>query len=101
MTLDEALLDAHCIVGYDTNALVDAVIAGVPAFNLGPCAVAPVALQDLSKIESPIYPDRKQWVANLCYSQWTLDEMRSGLCWEMLQEQQEETELPKRKRNCK
>jgi hypothetical protein len=97
MTLEEALLDAHCIVGYDTNALVDAVIAGVPAFNVGPCAVNPVALQDLSRIESPIYPERKQWCYNLAYNQFTLDEMKSGLCWEMLQEQEEETELPKRK----
>jgi hypothetical protein len=98
MTLDEALLDAHIIIGYDTNAMVDAVIAGVPAINLGPSAVSPVALQDLSRIESPIYPDRRQWAYNLTYNQWSLDEMRSGLCWQMLQEQKEETELPQRKR---
>lgn len=99
MTLKEALLDAHCIVGYDTNAMIDAVIAGIPAFNLGLSAVAPVALQDLSRLENPIYPDRKQWVANLAYNQWTLDEMKSGVCWEMLQNQKEETELYQRKRN--
>ena len=86
MLLDEALTDCHAIVGFDTNALIDSVVAGVPSFNLGNSAVAPVALQDLTRIESPIYPDRRQWARNLAYNQWTLDEFRDGTAWESLQE---------------
>ena len=84
MTLDEALLDCHAIIGYDTNALVDSIIRGTPCFNMGHSAVNSVALQDLCKIESPVYPSRRQWAHNLAYSQWTLDEFRSGVCWDML-----------------
>ena len=86
MTLEEALTDCHAIVGYDTNALVDAITMGTPAFNLGNSAAAPVALQDLSKIESPIYPDRRQWARNLSYNQWTLEEFKSGFAWQTLNE---------------
>jgi hypothetical protein len=86
MLLEEALTDCHAIVGFDTNALIDAVIAGVPAFNLGNSAVSPVALQDLSRIESPVYLDRRQWAKNLSYNQFTLDEFKSGYAWQMLNE---------------
>ena len=100
LTLEEALLDAHCIVGFDTNALVDAVISGIPAFNLGRSAVQSVALQDLSKIESPIYPDRKPWAYALAYNQFTLKEFRDGTCWRILNENLDNNkEVVRRTRN--
>lgn len=98
MTLDEALLDCHAIIGYDTNALIDAVLAGTPAFNMGNSAVAEVALQDLSQIESPAYPDRKQWCYNLAYNQFTLDEFRDGTAWRLLNEE-DNTPIKQRKRD--
>ena len=99
MTLDEALMDCHAMIGYDTNAMVDAIIAGIPCFNLGPSAVAPVALQDLKQIESPVYPDRRQWAYNIAANQWTLNEFRNGTCWRMLQENADNnTPLVQRKR---
>lgn len=99
MTLGEALLDCHAIVGYETNALVDAVIAGTPAFNLGYSAIHPIALQDLSRIESPIYPDRRPWTWALAYNQWTLDEFKDGTCWRMLKENENnDKEYRQRKR---
>lgn len=85
-SLKMTLANAHCIVAYNSNALVDAVLEGVPVFYTGPSCVAPVGLSDLSKIDNPITPDREQWAANLAASQWTLEEMNSGLCWKDLNE---------------
>jgi len=84
MTLEEALDDAHCIVGHTTKALADAILMGVPAFNLGESCTHAVALQDLSRIEQPAYPDRRQWAYNLSYQQFTLEEIENGTAWRML-----------------
>ncbi len=85
-SLQQTLKDAHCIVAYNSNALVDAVLYGVPVFHMGPSCVEPVGSTDLSTIDNPVTPDREQWAYNLAGSQWTLEEMRSGKCWEELNE---------------
>ena len=84
LTLEEALRDAHCVVGHCSNALVEAVLMGVPAFNLESCAVSAVALQDLSMVEEPRRTDRRQWAYNLAWAQFTLDEFRDGTAWKAL-----------------
>lgn len=94
MTLDEALQDCHAVVSYDSNAVVDAVIKGIPGFTLGQCGANAVTLSDLSKIENPIYPKRKQWLQNLSYNQWDFEEFKDGTCWRMLQENQERNKVP-------
>ena len=58
---------------------------GVPVFAAGPCAASTMALPDLTRIETPIYPDgRAAWAAALAGHQWTIDEMRAGLAWHAL-----------------
>lgn len=80
--LAEALRDCWALVTYMSNAAVEAVLAGVPVFCLGPCAARTMGLSDLSLIESPIRPDgREQWAWNLASNQWTLSEIASGECW--------------------
>ena len=86
LTIGTTLKGAHCVVAYNSFAMVEAILHGIPAFHTGPACVAPVALSDLSKIETPIYPERLQWASNLAYNQWTLEEMRNGTCWRMLNE---------------
>jgi len=83
--LDEHLADCWAVVTHSSNVAVDAIVRGIPAFVLGQSAAAPVALSDLSRIESPLrYEDRLHWAARLAANQWTLDEMRSGQCWQEL-----------------
>lgn len=85
--LQEDLQNAWALVTHSSNAAVEAAMAGVPVFATDQCGASRVALSDVTKIEKPIRPDdREEWLSVLAANQWTLDEMRSGLCWRMLQE---------------
>ena len=81
----EALDGAWALVTFMSNAAVEAAMAGIPVFALGPCAARAIGRTELSRIESPIYPERHQFAANLLAQQWTLDEMADGTCWRALQ----------------
>jgi hypothetical protein len=76
---------AHCVVTYNSNAGVDALLRGVPVFahDIGSMCWA-VANKSLLSVDVPNRPDRTQWLNDLCYTQWTLDEMRSGEAWRHL-----------------
>ena len=78
--------NCHALVTHSSNAAVDGVIAGVPAFSTYVSGVSPVALSDLSKIEDPIYPDRRQWLYSLAYQQFTLEEFSNGTAWSIVKE---------------
>jgi len=76
------LNDCWAVVTHSSNVAIEAIVRGVPAFVTGQSAAAPVALSDLSRIESPLrYEDRLHWAARLAANQWTMDEMRDGTCW--------------------
>ena len=83
--LVDDLAKAHCCVTFNSNSAVEAAIAGVPviAYDEGSMAYT-IAGHDWRDVEDPPKPDRKQWLYDLCYTQWTLDEMREGLAWRPL-----------------
>jgi len=82
------LIDCWAVVAHSSNVAVDALLLGVPVFVTDRCGARRCADTDLSHIESPRMPDdREEWAATLAAQQWTLEEMRSGLAWRMLQEQ--------------
>jgi len=89
VSLHVDLQNAWALVTHSSNAAVEALIAGIPVFCTDPCAAQCMGLTDITKIETPIYPDdRVRWASVLANNQWTLDEMSNGLCWEMLKEQE-------------
>lgn len=76
-----ALRNCHAVVSHHSNAAVDALIEGYPSFCMDGVA-ASMSLQDLSRIEKPLYPDgREQWMADIAYCQWTPAEMAMGAPW--------------------
>lgn len=81
--IERDLQDCWAVVTYSSAAALDALIAGVPVFSLATFSAAyRMGLSDLSRIESPAYPeDREPFLWNLAAQQWTLDEMASGLAW--------------------
>lgn len=83
--LSEVIANAHCVVTFNSNSAVEAVIDGVPvfAFDQGSMALA-VANTDWDAINDPVLPDRRQWLNDLTYTQWTPAEMREGLAWKHL-----------------
>ena len=74
----EAITNLHAVVTHNSTAGVDSCIRGIPTFNTSDLALSwPVANKDLTKIETPEYPDRKQWVHDLGYKLWSEKEIRA------------------------
>ena len=83
----EALNNCHAVISHNSTATIDSCIRGVPTFVTSDLAICwPVANTDLLKIESPIYPDRTQWVYDLGYKQWTEKEIKDGTVFKRFKE---------------
>ena len=82
--LDEGIF---ATVAFNSIAALESVIYGVPSFVTVPCAASPLALSDLTKINSPYYPDEslvKQQCHSLAYGQFTTEEIENGTAYEIL-----------------
>lgn len=89
-TLQEALDDdVFALVTFNSVAAIESVFHGIPAFTLAPAnAASPVALQDLSKINEPYYPDKDKlyaWGCHLAYGQFHVSEMKNGSVFKILE----------------
>ena len=86
-TYDDFNLDfQNCwaVVSWSSNPGPQAVIAGIPAF-VGPDSLAyDVANIDLAHIESPHMPSRENWLVRYAHTEWTVDEIRSGIPFKRL-----------------
>ena len=86
--LDYDLRDCHAVVVNHSNLAIDALIGGVPVFTRVGCVATPMGLQDLTKIESPYYPeDRYQWLCDVCYCQYNLEEISEGMLIKYLEKE--------------
>ena len=75
----EALNNCHAFITHNSTASVDSCIRGVPTFVTSDLALCwSVANKDLTKIASPEYPDRGQWVNDLGYKLWSVKEIKDG-----------------------
>lgn len=84
-TLAEDLENAWAVVTFNSNAGVDAAIAGIPVFVADVGAMAlPVANTILDAVGRPKTPERAEWAASLAYAQWEISELKSGGCWKHL-----------------
>lgn len=82
--LQADLRDAHAAVGWTSNALTEAACAGVPVYPMsGGAMCTPVGCFDFTKIDNNVEcVDRKQWLYDLAYSQWTKEEILNGRAFE-------------------
>jgi len=80
------LVNAWAVVVYSSIAGVQAVLEGVPCFALNTeSSAVNFGINDLSLIENPVKPDNREQLAwALADNQWTLDEIRSGITWEVV-----------------
>jgi hypothetical protein len=91
-TLQQALdNDVFALVTFNSVAAIESIFYGIPAFTTAPANAAdPVALQDLSQIEKPYYPDNDKlyaWGCHLAYGQFHISELKSGKAKTMIEEQ--------------
>lgn len=80
---------AFLIVTHGATSAMEAVIGGVPAICMGECVATPVTRSDVASepVNNPWFPGdklRRQWANAMAYTQFTMDEMESGLAWELL-----------------
>jgi hypothetical protein len=91
--VENALVDVHAVVTFNSIAATESVLAGTPVFVLAPCnAARPVANLDLTKIETPWFPDRDQlqaWANHLAYGQFHIDEFKNGTAERILNQTEE------------
>jgi hypothetical protein len=82
------LHDAYLVVAFSSASAVEALAAGVPVLTLAPWAsTAPMGITDPERVNDLYYPsmaERDQFLFNLAYHQWTLQEMETGVAWRML-----------------
>jgi hypothetical protein len=79
-SLNEDLAGAAFCLTYNSNAAVEAVLAGVPTVSLHNGSIAwPVTSHDLD--QPFFYPDRTRWCHDMAWRQWTLEEMAAGDAW--------------------
>jgi len=78
---------AHCVVTHHSNAAVDALAYGVPVYcEQGVGSV--MSMKSIRAIENPYYPeDRYQFLSDVAYCQWNVDEIKSGRPWRYFKDQ--------------
>lgn len=82
--IETDLLDCWALVTHSSNAAVDAVIRGIPAFVEPTNPAAPVANLALSDIEAPATFERVRWLHSLLAQQFTVPEIAAGVAYRNL-----------------
>ena len=76
---------ASCLVAHGSMAAVESVVLGCPVVVDPSSAAALVGqTENLECVEKPIYPERQPWLNALAYSQFTEEEMVSGVLWKLI-----------------
>jgi hypothetical protein len=86
-TPEQLFSKAHVVVARHSNMAVEALCAGIPVFVDAGVAL-PLSSQNLVHVESPRYPKgRRQWASDVAWTQFKLDEIKSGLPFVHLKEE--------------
>ena len=94
--IKDDLKDAHALVTNMSLSAIDAIKLGIPTFTDIDNIASPVSNVDISKIEEPLKPNKEivnEWVNCVVENQFTLDEIGSGIAYEILKRQNEDTIL--------
>ncbi len=79
------LADAWLLVTHSSAAAIEALLAGVPVIVTDRHCAAAELTSRFDEIENPHRPDnRRALMERLADSQWTLDELRNGMAWRMM-----------------
>ena len=81
----DALTGARQCVTYNSSAGVLSVLNGVPTIAVDKGSIARVVTGD-QLTDEKYMPARKEWCAMLAYTQWNLEELKNGECWEHLKQ---------------
>lgn len=73
--------DVWATISYSSNPGIHSIIEGVPAFVSTHSLAYPVGndIDFLHNIEQPVMPDRTQWLNDYAWTEYTVEEIASGL----------------------
>lgn len=81
-TVQEELKTAYCTVAYTSGSAIDSILAGVPVLAVDPGNFAfDISSHYVEEIENLKLADTavvNQWINNLSFSQWSIEEMQNG-----------------------
>lgn len=70
--------DCHAMVNYNSGPGIQAALAGTRPIVDVTSLAHPVSV-DLAKLDQPYQVDRDQWLIEICHTEYTIEEIRSGL----------------------
>jgi hypothetical protein len=75
----------HTTLSFSSNASIEAIINGIPSTVMSRLSPAyNIASNSLEEATNPKTFDRKPWLQKLAYTQWTINEIEAGECWNHL-----------------
>lgn len=85
--IEQAISKAKVVVTINSNAGVDAVVAGKPVISLDPGSMVwDISEHTFDNINTPKFNDRTQWCNDIAYAQWHPSELKSGEAWDHIKE---------------
>lgn len=79
------LLSSTCTITFSSQAAIESVIMGVPVVACSKVCLGYEFMGiGLAKFQRPAEFPREQWLYNLAYTQYNVEEMAEGLAWDML-----------------
>jgi len=79
--------NTYCVIGYSSNALVEAAMCNIPTIPLGHSATKSLyeyQIKDLENIKPADNDKKLAWLYHLSYCQFTREELLSGLAWTVI-----------------
>ena len=86
---ENVLEDAKLVINYNSNPAIEAVLAGVPIMTHESSRCWPVA-NPIEYTEQYAKPERQQWANDLCYTEWTEQEILTGLPFKRIRQKLED-----------
>jgi hypothetical protein len=83
-SIEKEMLDAKCIVTFNSAVPVLGTILGIPCYCSPHAAAYPMNV-NLNYINDPPEPKRQEWLNQLVYHQYKTSEMKNGKVWKLLE----------------
>lgn len=80
--------DINAVVVYNSNAGVESVVHGIPVVALGDCGSTPMShpIHRIDDLDDVDIDRRHSWLKHLSYCQFTMEEIRNGTAWSIVNE---------------
>ena len=79
------LENAWAVVGYNTSTLFESIMDGIPTVSLDRDALTRPCSINICQIEDPPQDiERMQWLYDMSYISWSMEEIQTGVTWEHL-----------------